>query len=53
MAYPAIYPTAPPNQQRSSHITWDLLLQPYVKNLQIFLCPSHEPHGWIPWQAEV
>lgn len=51
LGYPAIYPTAPPNQQRSSHTTWELLLQPYVKNLQIFLCPSHEPHGWIPWQT--
>jgi prepilin-type N-terminal cleavage/methylation domain-containing protein/prepilin-type processing-associated H-X9-DG protein len=51
LGYPAVYPTAPPGQQVSSHITWDLILQPYVKNLQIFLCPSHTPHGWVPWQA--
>lgn len=51
MGYPSVYPTAPAAQQRSGYTTWDLTLQPYVKNLQIFLCPSHTPHGWVPWQG--
>lgn len=51
MGYPSTYPTAPVGQQASGYTTWDLTLQPYVKNLGIFLCPTHTPHGWVPWQT--
>jgi prepilin-type N-terminal cleavage/methylation domain-containing protein/prepilin-type processing-associated H-X9-DG protein len=32
-----------------ANITWPLLIQPYVKNNGIFLCPSREQNG--PWQV--
>jgi prepilin-type N-terminal cleavage/methylation domain-containing protein/prepilin-type processing-associated H-X9-DG protein len=50
-AVPAVYTQAPVGEQLSNYSSWDALLYPYVKNHALFLCPSHSPHGWVPWQA--
>jgi prepilin-type N-terminal cleavage/methylation domain-containing protein/prepilin-type processing-associated H-X9-DG protein len=33
----------------TSNVAWPILIQPYVKNIGVFLCPSREANG--PWQV--